>query len=295
MPRRNYDRDYDTTHNQNTGDRYGRGTNYGRGDYGGEGRYENDYGSRGYNRGYNRGNYGGYENESSYSGGYPSDFGSNSVGSYFGGSMRYGDGYSGGSERGSSYNSDNTGSYGGSSDYDRDNENYNRGDYGRSGSYGQQGSYSGQGYDRDYDRQNWGSARSDYGDYAYGGDLNNQGMESHRGKGPKNYTRSDDRIKEDVNDRLSDSHQLDASNIEVSVSDGEITLSGTVDSRSAKRRAEDIADSVSGVKHTQNNLRVSQSSSQIGSSNQSTISGTTASSSAASEKTGNNKSKSASS
>ena len=39
-----------------------------------------------------------------------------------------------------------------------------------------------------------------------------------------------------------------------------MTLSGTVDSRDAKRRAEDIAESVPGVQHVQNNLRVSQGS-----------------------------------
>jgi anti-sigma factor RsiW len=49
---------------------------------------------------------------------------------------------------------------------------------------------------------------------------------------------------------------VDASEIEVSVSDREVTLSGMVDSRDAKRRAEDCAESVSGVMHVQNNLRV---------------------------------------
>jgi hypothetical protein len=45
----------------------------------------------------------------------------------------------------------------------------------------------------------------------------------------------------------------------VSVSGGEVTLSGTVESRFAKRHAEDLADAVSGVTHVQNNLRVRQS------------------------------------
>ena len=80
----------------------------------------------------------------------------------------------------------------------------------------------------------------------------------HRGRGPKGYTRSDDRIREDVNDRLSDDPFVDASEIEVSVSSCEVTLTGTVDSRDAKRRAEDIAEQVSGVKHIQNNIRVQQ-------------------------------------
>ncbi|MDQ6764330.1 MAG: BON domain-containing protein [Bacteroidota bacterium] len=79
-----------------------------------------------------------------------------------------------------------------------------------------------------------------------------------RGKGPKNYTRSSERIKEDVNDHLGDHWMLDASNIEVNVDGTEVTLTGSVDSKENKRRAEDIADSVSGVTHVQNNLRVSK-------------------------------------
>lgn len=80
----------------------------------------------------------------------------------------------------------------------------------------------------------------------------------HRGRGPKGYTRSDDRIREDVNDRLTDDHLLDASEVEVRVSSGEVTLTGHVAHRDDKRRAEDIADRVAGVKHVQNNLRVQE-------------------------------------
>jgi hypothetical protein len=51
---------------------------------------------------------------------------------------------------------------------------------------------------------------------------------------------------------------VDASEIEVTVSSCEVTLSGTVDSREARRRAEDVVEQVSGVRHVQNNLRVQQ-------------------------------------
>lgn len=78
----------------------------------------------------------------------------------------------------------------------------------------------------------------------------------HRGRGPRGYQRSDSRILEDVNDRLSDDPALDASDIEVTVSQAEVTLTGKVDSRWAKRRAEDCVERVSGVQHVQNNLRV---------------------------------------
>lgn len=81
-------------------------------------------------------------------------------------------------------------------------------------------------------------------------------QDQHRGRGPKGYSRSDERIREDVNDRLTDDPWLDASDIEVTVTGREVTLSGEVMSREDKRRAEDIAESVSGVVHVQNNLRV---------------------------------------
>jgi osmotically-inducible protein OsmY len=77
-----------------------------------------------------------------------------------------------------------------------------------------------------------------------------------RGRGPRNYRRSDERVREEVCDRLTDNEWLDASDVEVGVVAGEIILTGTVDSRYAKRIAENIAESVMGVTHVQNNLRV---------------------------------------
>lgn len=82
----------------------------------------------------------------------------------------------------------------------------------------------------------------------------------HRGRGPSDYVRSDDRIREDVNDRLTEDYWVDASRIGVTVAGGEVTLDGAVDGKRAKRRAEDIADDVTGVKHVQNNLRVDSTS-----------------------------------
>jgi osmotically-inducible protein OsmY len=79
-----------------------------------------------------------------------------------------------------------------------------------------------------------------------------------RGLGPQGYKRSDERISDDAHDRLTDDAWLDASNISISVSSGEITLSGTVDSREAKHRAERLVEDLPGVGHVQNNLRVAR-------------------------------------
>ncbi len=81
----------------------------------------------------------------------------------------------------------------------------------------------------------------------------------HSGRGPKGYKRSDSRILEDVSDRLTHDSWIDASDIEVRVDNGEVTLDGKVDSRQAKRSAERIAEEVMGVSHVQNNLRVGAS------------------------------------
>src|SRR6202008_3836799 len=85
---------------------------------------------------------------------------------------------------------------------------------------------------------------------------------------PKNYPRSDERSREDVNDRLSDDSWLDAAEIEVQVANAEVTLSGVVRERDDKRRAEDIAEQVAGVRHVQNNLRVQPQQQHLGASGQ---------------------------
>lgn len=80
--------------------------------------------------------------------------------------------------------------------------------------------------------------------------------ESFRGRGPKGYQRSDERIREEVCEILTHDHDVDASEIEVNVQGGVVTLSGSVNDRWAKRRAEDIVESVSGVKDVENQIRV---------------------------------------
>jgi len=82
----------------------------------------------------------------------------------------------------------------------------------------------------------------------------------HRGRGPEGYKRSDERIREEVHDRLTEDPWVDASKITVSVSGGEVTLAGTVAEREAKHRAERIIEDLSGVEHVQNNLRVDRGS-----------------------------------
>ena len=176
----------------------------------------------------------------------------------------------------------------------RDEDRNYGGDYGNRGSgssvYGRYygggaSAYTGSGYGRSYGR----GAGEAYGEGGYGRDIEQgrrgamgyggyggmggaetgsgggsmrtwgQGSEGqHRGKGPRGYRRSDERIREEVCDCLTDDPRIDASNLEVTVKDCEVTLSGSVNSREEKRRAEDLIERLSGVKDVTNNLRVTQ-------------------------------------
>jgi hypothetical protein len=77
-----------------------------------------------------------------------------------------------------------------------------------------------------------------------------------RGIGPRGFRRPDEQILADVCGRMMDHGRLDAGDIEVLVMNGEVMLQGTVPSRFARRLAEDIADSVTGVRDVSNQLRV---------------------------------------
>src|SRR5690606_39709440 len=72
----------------------------------------------------------------------------------------------------------------------------------------------------------------------------------------RGYVRTDERILEDVNEQLCEDAIVDASDIEVHCAQGHVVLSGRVPTRWMKHRAEDIADSVRGVKDVDNRIRV---------------------------------------
>jgi osmotically-inducible protein OsmY len=106
-----------------------------------------------------------------------------------------------------------------------------------------------------------GLSRGYRGDYeslqhSQGGGREHEQMRSFRGRGPRNYTRSDDRIREDINEQLMDADDIDASDVSVEVKDGVVTLSGSVEQRWLKHRIEDMADNCNGVKDVRNEIRV---------------------------------------
>jgi hypothetical protein len=113
---------------------------------------------------------------------------------------------------------------------------------------------AGSGYGQAWDQSD--ASRRASGGRRPGGEQSGRWSGGFAGRGPKGYQRSDERLREEVSDRLMADDEIDASEIEVQVQDGEVTLTGTVDDRLAKRRAEDCAERVMGVRDVMNQLRV---------------------------------------
>ena len=78
----------------------------------------------------------------------------------------------------------------------------------------------------------------------------------HIGRGPRGYRRADARIHEEICELLTLDSHIDASEVEVSVENGEVLLSGTVERRRLKHLAEDIAYRGAGVLDVTNRLKV---------------------------------------
>jgi len=97
-------------------------------------------------------------------------------------------------------------------------------------------------FERPVDLHKWWQERSDPGPYV--------------GRGPRGYQRSDERIREELHDRLTAHGHVDATDIECQVANGEVTLTGYVSSRRAKHLAEDVAGDIAGVRDVHNQLRI---------------------------------------
>jgi BON domain len=131
---------------------------------------------------------------------------------------------------------------------------------------GWQGGTSGENYggpepwrgDRDWS-QEWWHRNAGFG--WTGNPWEGRGRQWHGRTTARNYQRSDERIREDVYERLMEHPYIDTTDIDVSVSQGEVTLEGTVPDRWEKRLAEDLTEGVFGVNEVNNRLRTSSASS----------------------------------
>lgn len=79
-----------------------------------------------------------------------------------------------------------------------------------------------------------------------------------RNRGPKGYRRSDERIKEDICERLMQDDELDLSDVGIDVQGGKVSLNGTVANRHTRYVIEEVVDNCFGVEDIENNLRVAQ-------------------------------------
>jgi hypothetical protein len=178
----------------------------------------------------------------------------------------------------------NEGRYGGEERYGNE-MRYGREDYGMGGRRDMRGNYGTQFFSNDRDSEsgmNWGMQdrqrrgimggehrggmfgdREDRGFFGNGGDRDSlrdrerSGMfGSHQGRGPRNFQRSDERIIDEIHMILTMHPQIDATDVEVLVEKGVVTLRGKVENRMTKRNVEDVVEDVYGVREVHNELRV---------------------------------------
>lgn len=96
-----------------------------------------------------------------------------------------------------------------------------------------------------------------YGSYgAYQTGTQQAGLQGRTPRAPKDYVRSDERIRELICESLAHHPNIDASDVSVQVSQGRVSLEGAVPERRMKHEIEDLADSCWGVKDVENHIRV---------------------------------------
>jgi hypothetical protein len=114
-----------------------------------------------------------------------------------------------------------------------------------------------------YTHGNPGGVGYGYGEASYGvadagpdaGPDGEQGVQRRPRIWPKGYQRPDERIQEEVIERLNGARDIDLAQITLDVAAGVVTLGGTVPDRRAKRMVEDLVDQVDGVREVLNQLR----------------------------------------
>ncbi len=124
---------------------------------------------------------------------------------------------------------------------------------------GPQGAYGQSAYGRGvYDNHYVPGTNHPYADRAAHNRYNAEHFGPHRGKGPKGFTRSDERLKEHVNELLMEHGEIDATHVVVEVTNGEVRVSGTVEDRFQRRLIEDVIEGMYGVKDLHLALKIAK-------------------------------------
>ncbi|MBO9668868.1 MAG: BON domain-containing protein, partial [Bdellovibrio sp.] len=82
---------------------------------------------------------------------------------------------------------------------------------------------------------------------------------SYVGRGPRSFKRTDERVREDIAESLARHHAIDATDIEIEVKGGKVTLEGSVPERRMRYMSEDVAVQTFGVREVTNHIRVASS------------------------------------
>ncbi|MBP0636080.1 BON domain-containing protein [Cupriavidus sp. AcVe19-6a] len=126
---------------------------------------------------------------------------------------------------------------------------------GRQGGTGSRQSEHGQGYGIS-DYASPGRSAADFGRQGPGEGRIGQQLRGRDRVGPRGYQRSDERIREEICERLAHAPHVDVQDVEVDVEGGVVRLSGNVCDRRQKYCIEDIADDVFGVREVHNGIRL---------------------------------------
>jgi osmotically-inducible protein OsmY len=95
-----------------------------------------------------------------------------------------------------------------------------------------------------------------WGEGQYTGERRAEQGRRQTGRDKRGRRRPDETLAQEIHEILTKDPELDTTEIEVEVEDGAVTLNGVVNSSDAKLLAEELVDSLAGVREVHNRLRV---------------------------------------
>lgn len=119
-------------------------------------------------------------------------------------------------------------------------------------------------YDKSLVSPAWGSKEGNEEGYnrtygVYGSVARGWVNRPHRGKGPKNYQRTDESIRDELVRVLTEDPDIDASEVEAEVKEGDVFLTGTVPERKMRYWVEEAIYKIRGVNDVNNQIKVKKS------------------------------------
>ena len=107
-------------------------------------------------------------------------------------------------------------------------------------------------------RKNSGAGQGEWGDERRGAERREEQSPSGRRLGLERRRRPDESLAKEIREILTTDPELDATAIEVEVEGGAVTIAGEVTHPEARLLAEELVESVVGVREVHNRLRVAR-------------------------------------